>query len=41
MLAGLTEFNAEKIRVLVKNITLSEDGNIEIVWNMDDFLKDV
>lgn len=41
VLAGLTEFNAEKIRVLVKNITLSEDGNIEIVWNMDDFLKDV
>lgn len=40
VLAGLSEFNAETIRVLVKNITLYEDGNIEIVWNMDDFLKD-
>ncbi len=40
VLVGLSEFNAEKIRVLVKNITLFEDGNIEIVWNTDDFLKD-
>ena len=41
MIAGLSEFNAEAIRVLVKNITLFEDGNIEIVWNMDDFLKGI
>ena len=40
VLAGLSEFNAETIRVLVKNITLYEDGNIEVVWNKDDFLKD-
>lgn len=40
VLAGLSEFNAEAIRLLVKNITLFEDGNIEIVWNTDDFLKD-
>ncbi len=39
VLAGLSEFNAESFRVLIKNITLFEDGNIEIVWNMDDFLK--
>lgn len=41
VLAGLSEFNAEKIRVLVRNITLFEDGNIEIVWNTDNFLRDV
>ena len=41
VLAGLSEFNAETVRVLVKNVTLFEDGNIEIVWNMDDFLRDV
>lgn len=41
VLAELSEFNAEAIRVLVKNIILFEDGNIEIVWNMDDFFKDV
>lgn len=41
VLAGLSEFSAETIRVLVKNVTLFEDGNIEIVWNMDDFLRDV
>ena len=40
MLAGLSEFNTEAIRVLVKNVTLYEDGNIEIVWNTDDFLRD-
>ena len=40
VLAGLSEFNVEAIRILVKNVTLYEDGNIEIVWNMDDFLKD-
>lgn len=40
VLARLSEFNAETIRVLVKNIILYEDGNIEIVWNTDDFLKD-
>lgn len=40
VLAGLSEFNAEAIRALVKNITLFEDGNIEIMWNTDDFLKD-
>lgn len=40
VIAGLSEFNAEAIRVLVRNITLFEDGNIEIVWNMDDFLRD-
>ena len=40
VLARLSEFNVEAIRVLVKNITLYEDGNIEIVWNTDDFLKD-
>lgn len=40
VLVGLLEFNAEKIRVLIKNITLYEDENIEIVWNMDDFLRD-
>ncbi len=39
VLAGLSEFSAETVRVLVKNVTLFEDGNIEIVWNMDDFLK--
>jgi len=41
VLAELTEFNAETVRVLVKNVTLFEDGNIEIVWNTDDFLRDV
>ncbi len=40
VIAGLIEFNAEKIRVLIKNITLYEDGNIEVVWNVDDFLRD-
>lgn len=40
VLAGLSEFNVETIRVLVRNITLFEDGNIEIVWNTDDFLRD-
>ena len=40
VLAGLSEFNAEAIRVLIKNVTLYEDGNIEIVWNTDDFFKD-
>ena len=40
VLAGLSEFNTEAIRVLVKNVTLYEDGNIEIVWNVDDFLRD-
>ena len=40
VLAGLSEFNVEAIRVLVKNITLYEDGNIEIMWNTDDFLRD-
>ena len=40
VLAELTEFNAETVRVLVKNVTLFEDGNIEIVWNTDDFLRD-
>lgn len=37
VLAGLTEFSVDAIRVLVKNITLFDDGNIEIMWNMDDF----
>ena len=41
VLAGLSVFDIKAIRVLVKNITLFEDGNIEIVWNMDDFLRDV
>ena len=41
ILVGLSEFNAEAIRLLVKNIILFEDGNIEIVWNMDDFLQDI
>ncbi len=41
VLARLSEFNAESVQVLVKNITLFEDGNIEIVWNTDDFLKSV
>lgn len=40
VIAGMSEFNAEAIQVLVKNVTLHEDGNIEIVWNADDFLKD-
>lgn len=40
VIAGLSEFNADAIRVLVKNVTLYEDRNIEIVWNADDFLKD-
>ena len=40
VLAGLSEFDTEAVRVLVKNVTLYEDGNIEIVWNMDDFLRD-
>jgi len=40
VIAGLSEFNAEAIQMLVKNVTLYEDGNIEIVWNADDFLKD-
>ncbi len=40
VLAGLSEFNPEAVNVLVKNITLYEDGNIEVVWNTDDFLKD-
>ena len=39
VLAGLTEFHVETVRVLVKNITLFEDGNIEIVWNTDDFIQ--
>lgn len=39
--ARLSEFNAEAIRVLVKNVTLYEDGNIEIVWNTKDFLRNV
>ena len=39
VLTGLTEFHVETIRVLVKNITLFEDGNIEIVWNTDDFIQ--
>ena len=41
VIARLSEFNAEAIRVLVKNITLFEDGNIEIIWNTDDFLGDI
>lgn len=41
VIAELPEFNAEAIRVLVKNITLFEDGNIEIIWNTDDFFGDV
>ncbi len=41
MLAVLSEFKVETVRVLVKNIILYEDGNIEIVWNMDDFLRDL
>ena len=41
VLAGLSEFNPEAVNVLVKNITLYEDGNIKIVWNTDDFLKDI
>lgn len=41
VLAELSEFNAEAIRVLVKNVTLYEDGDIEIVWNTDDFLRNV
>ena len=41
VLAGLSVFDIKAIRVLVKNITLFEDGNIEIVWNADDFLRDV
>ena len=41
VLAGLSVFDIKAIRVLVKNITLFEDGNIEIVWNTDDFLRDV
>ena len=40
VLARLSEFNPETIRVLVKNVTLYEDGNIGIMWNTDDFLKD-
>ena len=40
VIAGLSVFDIKAIRVLVKNITLFEDGNIEIVWNMDDFLRD-
>lgn len=40
VIAGLSEFNVEAIRVLVKNITLYEDENIEIMWNTDDFLRD-
>ena len=40
VIAGLSEFNAERIRMLVKNITLYEDENIEIVWNTDDFFRD-
>ncbi len=39
VLAGLSEFDTETIRVLVKNITLFEDGNIEIMWNTDDFIQ--
>lgn len=38
VLVKLSDFNTETIRMLVKNITLYEDGNIEIVWNMDDFI---
>lgn len=38
--ARLSEFNAEAIQVLVKDVILYEDGNIEIMWNTDDFLKD-
>lgn len=41
VLARLSEFNVEAIRVLVKNVTLYEDGNIEIVWNTEDFLRNV
>ena len=41
VIAGLSEFNVEAIRVLVKNVTLYEDGNIEIVWNTEDFLRNV
>lgn len=37
---GLPEFNAKLIQVLVKHIILYEDGNIEIIWNMDDFFRD-
>lgn len=40
VIAGLSEFNVEAIQMLVKNVTLYEDGNIEIVWNADDFLRD-
>ncbi len=39
LLAGLTEFNAEAVRVLVKSITLFEDGNMEIIWNIEDFIQ--
>ena len=38
VLVKLSDFNTETIRMLVKNITLYEDGNLEIVWNMDDFI---
>jgi len=41
VLSGLSVFNAKAVRVLVKNIILYEDGNIEIIWNMDDFLRDL
>lgn len=40
VIAGLSVFDIKAIRVLVKNITLFGDGNIEIVWNVDDFLRD-
>lgn len=39
MVAGLEEFNADRLRCIIQQVNVYAEDKIEIVWNMDDFIS--
>ena len=39
MIAGLEEFDADRLRCIIQQVNVYAEDKIEIVWNMDDFFS--
>ncbi len=41
MIAGLEEFDVDRLRNIIQQVNVYAVDRIEIVWNMDDFFSGV
>ena len=41
MVAGLEEFNADRLRCIIQQVNVYAEDKIEIVWNMDDSISGI